>query len=89
MSYYHFSGQRYPTAYTDGTATGALSITVTLRRGSANELQRFAGKLCCLRDKTGWRGYGILESIAHSIDRLDDVTLSFALTDYDEAVAYE
>ena len=89
VSYYHFSGQRYPTAYTDGTATGALSITVTLRRGSANELQRFAGKLCCLRDKTGWRGYGILESIAHSIDRLDDVTLSFALTDYDEAVAYE
>lgn len=89
VSYYHFSGQRYPTAYTDGTATGALSITVTLRRGSANELERFAGKLCCLRDKTGWRGYGILESLAHSIDRLDDVTLSFALTDYDEAVAYE
>lgn len=89
VSYYHFSGQRYPTAYTDGTATGALSITVTLRRGNANELERFVGKLCCLRDKTGWRGYGILESIAHSIDRLDDVTLSFALTDYDEAVAYE
>lgn len=89
VSYYHFSGQRYPTAYTDGTATGALSITVTLRRGSANDLERFAGKLCCLRDKTGWRGYGMLESIAHSIDRLDDVTLSFTLTDYDEAVAYE
>lgn len=88
VSYYHFSGQRYPTAYTDGTATGALSITVTLRRGNANELERFAGKLCCLRDKTGWRSYGVLERIAHSIDRLDDVTLSFVLTDYGEAVAY-
>lgn len=89
VSYYHFAGQRLPTAYTDGTATGALSITVTLRRGNANDLQRFAGKLCCIRDKTGWRSYGVLERIAHSIARLDDVTLSFSLAAYDEAVTYD
>ena len=89
VSYYHFAGQRLPTAYTDGTATGALSITVTLRRGNANDLQRFAGKLCCIRDKTGWRSYGVLERIAHSIARLDDVTLSFSLAAYGEAVTYD
>lgn len=89
VSYYHFAGQRLPTAYTDGTATGALSITVTLRRGNANELERFAGKLCCIRDKTGWRSYGILERIAHSIARLDDVTLDFSMAAYSEAVAYD
>lgn len=89
VSYYHFAGQRLPTAYTDGTATGALSITVTLRRGNANELERFSGKLCCIRDKTGWRSYGILERIAHSIARLDDVTLDFSMAAYSEAVAYD
>lgn len=89
VSYYHFAGQRLPTAYTDGTATGALSITVTLRRGNANELERFAGKLCCIRDKTGWRSYGILERIAHSIARLDDVTLDFSMAAHSEAVAYD
>ena len=85
VSYYHFSGQRYPTAYTHGTQTGVVSIAVTTR--DADKLE--VGKLYCLRDSTGWRGYGVLESISHSVGMVDDATLSFALVEHSEAVAYD
>lgn len=85
VSYYHFSGQRYPTAYTHGTQTGVVSIAVTTH--DADKLE--VGKLYCLRDSTGWRGYGVLESISHSVGMVDDATLSFALVEHSEAVAYD
>lgn len=88
-STYWFSGSKNPTIYSSGHITSTYALEVTYQNKDSYMLDSLIDKICCIKDKTGWMGYGVLTSINHRTDSYTDVTLSFTIVDYDEEVDYE
>lgn len=88
-SYYHFSGNTFPTAYSELHHNETISFTITKENMNLEAILGLLGTLCCIKDKTGAVAFGILDSVGAQTDRYTDLTLSFTRTADEEGVAYE
>lgn len=88
-TYYHFAGAEQPTAYTGNYKSENISFRVTVENEKAHMLDALIDRVCCIKDKTGSKVYGVLDSIGYTVDRFTDLTLSFTVVEYDEEVNYD
>lgn len=89
VAYNNYCGAEFPTAYYSGYKNEGISLEVTRTIDNNTAIRSLLGKLCCLKDKQGESVYCVLNSINESVERWNDISLSFTRVNYENGVNYE
>ena len=89
VTYQHFAGQTYPTAFATGARDQTSSMSFTIASHALPVLAKLVGKVVCVKDRGDAAYYAVLDSVSQSVWKRTDVQLKLTRVEYRETVDYE
>lgn len=89
VSYQHFAGAEYPTAFDGGFRDLSFALDVTVKNDAVEAVRSLVGELCVLKDKTGLSFFAVVDSVAQSTAKWSDISIGLTRVEYNEEVVYD
>ena len=89
VSYQHFAGETWPTAFDGGCRDMSAAMSFTILHGELPKLAALIGRVVCVKDSGEAAFYAILDSVGQNVWRRTDVELKLTRVAFREQVDYE